>query len=294
MDRAHRSRRSIRKASTLRTRPIRTRFRFATRRPRTAGGRTTKPSRFAFAATAHYGSFDQTGDARRTIRITNDLNGGDPDLLPGFPLNLGTSAEEGAKLADIDGDGVSDIVYGATDGTLHVYTMKGGVPAEAAGFPFRTVLIDGLNPAITDPLVPSYATAPGYQVNTPGAINPDVARETIGSAPAIGDIDGDGKPEIVFATWDGTLYAIDHTGKLLTGFPHRLPLVPSCPLNPATPKPTGDCMDLYHALARGAYAAPVLVDLDKDGKPTSSSPRSTQTFTRFVTTRRKSRDFPFA
>ena len=25
-------------------------------------------------------------------------------------------------------------------------------------------------------------------------------------------------------------------------------------------------MDLYHALARGAYAAPVLVDLDKDGK----------------------------
>jgi hypothetical protein len=217
-------------------------------------------------ATAHYGSFDQTGEARRTISITNDLNGGDPDLLPGFPIDLGTSAEEGAKLADIDGDGVRDIVFGATDGTLHVYSMKTGVPAEVTGFPVRTVLIDGLNPAITDPLVPSYASAPGYQPSTPGAINPDVARETIGSAPAIGDIDGDGKPEIVFSTWDGTIYAFDHTGKLLNGFPHRLPLVPSCPLNPANPAPAGDCMDLYHALARGAYAAPVLVDLDRDGK----------------------------
>ena len=118
-------------------------------------------------ATAHYGSFDQSGDMRRTIAITNDKSGEDPDLLPGFPIDLGTSAEEGAKLADIDGDGVRDIVFGATDGTLHVYSMKTGVPAEVTGFPVRTALIDGLNPAITDPNVPSYSTAPGYKSTRP-------------------------------------------------------------------------------------------------------------------------------
>jgi hypothetical protein len=217
-------------------------------------------------ATAHYGSFDQVGEARRTIAIINDKNGGDPDLLPGFPIDMHTSGEGNAKLADIDGDGVSDIIFGATDGTVHVYTMATGVPTEAAGFPVRTALIDGLNPALTDPAVPSYLSAPGYQKNTPGAIDPDVARETIGSAPAIGDLDGDGKPEIVVSTWDGTIYVWDHTGNLLPGWPVRLPLVPSCPLDPSAPKPSGDCMDLHHAISRGTYASPVLVDLDKDGK----------------------------
>ncbi|HSQ65280.1 MAG TPA: FG-GAP-like repeat-containing protein [Polyangiaceae bacterium] len=217
-------------------------------------------------ATAHYGGFDQNGEARRTIAITNDLNGNDPDLLPGFPIDLGTSAEGSAKLADIDGDGIRDIVFGATDGTLHVYSLATGVPVEAPGFPFRTALIDGLNPAAAGPGVPSYLTATAYANGKNGGIDPDIARETIGSAPAVGDLDGDGKPEIVFSTWDGSMYVLDHTGKTLPGWPKRLPLVPSCPLDPAAPKPTGDCMDLHHAVARGAYAAPVLVDMDKDGK----------------------------
>ncbi len=213
--------------------------------------------------TAHYGSFDQNGEARRTIAITNDQNGEDTDLLPGFPFDMGTSGEGSPKLADIDGDGIRDIVFGATDGTLHVLTMRSGVPTEAAGFPVRTALIDGLNPAITDPNVPSYLKAPGYQ-NGVTTLNPDV-HETLDSTVGIGDINGDGKPDIVASTWDGTIYAFDHTGALLPGWPVRLPLVPSCPLNPATPKPAGDCMDLTHSLARGTYGAPVLVDLDNNG-----------------------------
>ncbi len=216
-------------------------------------------------ATAHYGSFDQTGDARRTIAIINDENGEDPDLMPGFPLDLGTSGDGSPKLADIDGDGIRDIVFGATDGNLHVYSMRTGVPAEVTGFPVRTALIDGLNPAITNPNVPSYLKGTAYQKG-PGSIDPDIAHEVLESAPAIGDINGDGKPDIVVSTWDGTLYAFDHTGALLPGWPVRLPLVPSCPLDPSKPKPPGDCMDLTHAVARGVYAAPVLVDMNKDGK----------------------------
>lgn len=215
-------------------------------------------------ATAHYGGGDQKGEARRTIAITNDKNGEDGDLLPGFPIDLGTSAEGSAKLADIDGDGIRDIVFGATDGTVHVYTMKTGVPSEATGFPVRTALIDGLNAAITDPNVPSYSKAPAYSQTT-GGIDVTLAHETILGAPAIGDIDGDGHDDIVVSTWDGTIYAWDHTGKLLPNWPIRLPLVPSCSLNPAKPT-TGPCMDLYHAVSRGTYASPVLADMDKDGK----------------------------
>ncbi len=195
--------------------------------------------------TAHYAGFDQTGDARRTIAITNDLNGGDPDLLPGFPLDLGSSGEGSSKLADIDGDGVRDIVFGATDGSLHVFSLRSGLPVEVAGFPFHTALALGFN--------------------APGTLDSSIARETIEAAPAIGDIDGNGKPDIVVSTY-GTIYAVDVTGKLLPGWPVNLPLVPSCPLDPSKPKPPGDCSDLTHDLARGTYAAPVLVDFDHDGK----------------------------
>ena len=41
------------------------------------------------------------GEARRVVSITNDKNGVDRDLLPGFPMNLGASVEASPKLADI-------------------------------------------------------------------------------------------------------------------------------------------------------------------------------------------------
>ena len=36
------------------------------------------------------------------------------------------------------------------------------------------------------------------------------------------------------------------------------------PLDPNKPRPPGPCMDLEHDWARGAYASPVLVDMDGD------------------------------
>ncbi len=217
-------------------------------------------------ATAHYGSFDVKGDARRTIAITNAKNGEDADLLPGFPINLGTSGEGSPKMADIDGDGVRDLVFGGTDGLLHVWSLKSGQPVEVPGFPVATAIVDGLDAAQTDPQIPSYLAGAAYVKGANGGIDPTKVREAIGSAPAIGDLDGDGKPDIVFATWPGTIYVVDHAGKALPGWPKRLPLVPSCPLDP-TVKPTGDCMDIRHDLSRGTFAAPVLADMDKDGKP---------------------------
>ncbi len=215
---------------------------------------------------AHYAAGDVRGEARRTVSITNALNGEDPDLVSGFPVDLGASGEGNAKLADLDGDGTRDVIFPASDGTIHAFNVRGSEPKEIAGWPLRTAIIDGLNPAITDPFVPSYLKGTAYKNGKTGGVDADVARESIMSGAAVDDLDGDGKPEVVFTTWAGTMYVVDRTGKPLAGWPKRLALVPSCPLDPAKPKPAGDCMDLRHDYSRGAYAAPVLVDMDKDGK----------------------------
>lgn len=217
-------------------------------------------------ATAHYPGGDVTGDARRTIAIVNGKNGLDTDLLPGFPIAIGASGDSSPKLVDIDGDGIRDIVIGDSAGDLHVYSMKGGTPADIAGFPVHTLPIDGLNTKLTDPNVPSYGTSKGYAAGKNGGVDPAIAREAIEATPAIGDIDGDGKPEIVFVTYSGTVYVVNSSGVSLPGWPKRFPLVPSCPADPSKPKPAV-CMDVFHGFARGAFGSPALADFDKDGKP---------------------------
>lgn len=223
-------------------------------------------------AIAHYSADigDVKGEARRTIAITNKKNGLDEDLLTGFPMDMSTSIESSPKIADIDGDGVSELVFPTSDGALHVYSVKGNTQAvELPGFPYHTNIIDGLNPDLgpIEPTVPSYLNAPAYKAGKNGGIDPNIARESVLNAPAIGDLDGDKKPEIVVSTWGGTIYVVGRNGKALTGWPKRLPLVPSCPLDPNLPKPPGDCMDLRHGWSRGIYASPVLADMNKDGKP---------------------------
>ena len=224
-------------------------------------------------AVAHYDNGDVKGEARRVVSITNDKNPQlqDKDLLPGFPMNLGASVEASPKLADIDGDGVRDIVAPDSSGKVHVLSMKGGgAPVEVQGFPYRTRRIDGLDAQPGAGLtVPSYLSAPAYKAGAQpngGGVDPDLAREAIVSAPAIADLDGDGKLEIVFATWSGTVYVINAKGQDLPGWPRRLPLIPSCSLDPSklTPPP---CMDTAHDFARGTFGAPVIIDMNKDGRP---------------------------
>lgn len=217
-------------------------------------------------ATAYYGNAQVRGEARRTLAVVNRKNGLDADLLPGFPVKLGASMEAGAKLADIDGDGVRDIVAASSDGVVHVFSLKSGMPVEIPGFPYKTAILDGINPTVTDPGVPSYLNAPAYHNGKNGGVDADVAREAIIGSPAVGDLTGDGTQEIVLSTWAGGIYVIDSKGQAVAGWPKRMALVPSCPLDPTKPPPDVPCMDIKHGYARGAAASPVLVDMDHDGK----------------------------
>ena len=201
-------------------------------------GENDRSVTFRVRAVAHYPGFDVRGDARRVVNVINDSSGGDDkDLLPGYPIQVGTSVEASPKLVDLTGDGAAELILVGSDGMLHAWVSTGAKPVDAPGFPIRLGEVKGL----------------------PGA------GETSINAPAVADIDGDGKPEVFVSTWPGTLFGFHANGSVVAGFPIRLPAIPSCPLN-VSPVVGVDCMGADERVARGANASPVLVDLDKDGK----------------------------
>jgi MYXO-CTERM domain-containing protein len=210
-------------------------------------------------ATAHYGGTigDVRGEARRTYYVESD-----PTLVKGFPIYLADSGEGSPKMVDLDGDGVRDLVYATSGGVLHAYKIGAAGPTELPGFPFKASPEDGLVSPAPTPSTPVYLAAPAY---ASGAVDASTAGEPFAIAPAIADLDGDGKPEIVLSTWSGTIYVVGSDGALKSGWPKRLPQVPSCTHDAGQPR-VDPCMDEETRIARGAFAAPVLADMDKDGK----------------------------
>jgi len=216
-------------------------------------------------ATAHYGGSigDVRGELRRAYAVHED-----PDLLPGFPLELGSSGESSPKLADIDGDGVRDVVLALTNGTVHAFRVTGDAPEELRGFPFKAKPLDGLD---GDASRGDHRNAPAY---AQAGVDADITRESFTTTPAIADLNGDDKLDIVASTTQGTIYAIGNDGAALPGWPVRLPDVPSCPLD-GTQQAGALCMgaeqladgsSITKLIARGAFASPVLEDLNGDDK----------------------------
>jgi hypothetical protein len=152
---------------------------------------------------------------RRTFFVHRD-----PDAVPGFPVRVGASAEGGPLLADLDGKPGMEIALATSDGDVLVFDGGG---ASLAGWPAK--LDDS-------PIVHAAA-----QAHARGAIPTCCA--PVFAPLAAGDLDGDGRVELVATGLDGKLYAWDASGARRGGFPR--------------------------ALGAPAWAAPVLVDLDRDG-----------------------------
>ena len=177
------------------------------------------------------------GESRHAVSIYKD-----PDLVAGFPLFLGNSGEGSPKIADLLGDGKREIVFADTGGSVHAIKGDGN---ELGGWPVKTETLTFLDPALGN-----HEKAPAFS----GPLNPE--RHTpVGATAAVGDIDGDGKPEVVVATWFGSVWAWHADGSVASGFPVQLDR-DTIPI----------AIDENHELQDGFFASPALVDLDGDKK----------------------------
>jgi hypothetical protein len=130
----------------------------------------------------------------------------DGSLMAGWPQPTGGWNNcTPPAVGDVDGDGVLEIVKGSGDGFVYAWHADGGA---AAGWPV-------------------YAGA-------------DAGLEYICSSPALGDLDGDGIPEVMQAT-NGWLYAWQADGSAADGWPQPVD--------------------------SGNHSSPAIGDLDGDGLP---------------------------
>lgn len=110
-------------------------------------------------------------------------------LQPGFPVSVGSSFRGSPALADIDGDGLDDIVAADQNGNVHVWRHDG-----------------------------SYL--PGWPRSAGGG--------AILGHPSVGDLDADGHPEVVVTTFGVPLVvAFHHTGELVAGYPYNASALPN-------------------------------------------------------------------
>jgi hypothetical protein len=154
----------------------------------------------------------------------------DGSLLPGFPLQRPSTALEFRStptLADLDGDGRLDVVVTATArppaGRAHVYAYRydsaGGVLEVLPGWPR---MIDNWS---------------------------------LGASASVGDLDGDGAPEVVVESLD-RVYAWHSDGAPVATGLHRAPL--AIPVAGATTN---------GGVAADSTAQPAIADLNGDGSP---------------------------
>ncbi|MEQ8840642.1 MAG: S-layer homology domain-containing protein [Acidimicrobiales bacterium] len=126
-----------------------------------------------------------------------------PSLASGCRGQSGSTAiDSSPAVADIDGDGVPEVIVGV--GSTWARNQNGGVIA----FNGRTGARE-------------WGTALARDTGDVWANSgsPDGWCEGVFSTPAIGDVDGDGHLDVVFAGFDFNIWAVNRFGQPLSGFP---------------------------------------------------------------------------
>ena len=212
------------------------------------------------AGTTFEGAIYCNLDSDPDLEIVSNINttiqafNKDGSNVAGWPVNVGTQPLQGAPaFGDIDGDGQEEIVcvstLGSNQGRIYAYKKNGtsltGFPV-THGYSARTpVLADLNNDGKMEIIVNKRLSGAGevWVYKGDGTVYsgwPKPINHVPASSSAVGDITGDGIPEIIAESYT-SLYAWDRDGNLLTGFPFVLP---------------GDY--------KNSYSSPVLADVNND------------------------------
>ena len=196
-------------------------------------------------------------------------------LLYGFPVSMDTSHLKHSDplnvidhgffatpvIYDLDHDGTKEIIDAGMDQYLYAWHYDGtpvdGFPVELRDWSYSNdktcITGDQINDGIHDKDY-NYCITNGTQTR-------------IVASPSVGDIDGDGYPEIIVSTnesynpfppeqkpndnglYRSRVYAVNRFGEILSGWPVQVNTLNALPY-----------------VGRGASDSPVLADLDRDGK----------------------------
>src|SRR5262249_39746027 len=140
-------------------------------------------------------SLGNHGQDRRAFALHRD-----PDLVGRQPTHLGSDGVASPVLADLDGDGVDELILATSDGRVHAFHGTG--LQELPGWPVHT-----------DPLEAHDAAAFGS-----GELPTHPYGAVVGT-PAVGDLLRTGELQVVAADLQGKVYVWDRHGTLLPGFP---------------------------------------------------------------------------
>jgi hypothetical protein len=220
----------------------------------------------AIPATPIVGDLDRDGSCE-VICVTREgwvwVIGADALPPAGWPIRLGVGCQAAPALADVDGDGLPEIVVGDLLGRVHVLRRDGtyvrGWPVRIPGRADMPAIYGGVTAADLDrdgspEVIVTQASgrvcvfdsdgsvAPGWPVATTPAVDPPNVGAIFGR-PAVGDVDGDGRLEIVATANDYRVYMWTANGRIARGWPRAL-----------------------DNRGRAGYGDPVLADLDGDGR----------------------------
>jgi hypothetical protein len=153
-------------------------------------------------------------------------------------------------IADIDGDGSNDVVVGGLDGWVHAYDADG---AQLPGWPAAAVVSGAPSAVASSPAVGDLdgngtkevvvgvgslevvdqhggivvlnsdgsrrcAFQTGDKFDQWSGGGPDGYSDGVFNAPALGDVTGDGRPEIVFGSWDHQIRVMSSACQQLAAF----------------------------------------------------------------------------
>ncbi len=145
----------------------------------------------------------------------------------GYPVASGASTNTSSpQLGDITGDGVNEVVLVANN-KVSAYNKNGGLVAQftldGAASTIRTTpaLVDLDNDGILDVVVAGYTTvyalkSIGGSFSTLWSKSYSTGVGTANASPAVGDIDGDGQPEVFLGSRTGCLYGWHRDGTQIT------------------------------------------------------------------------------
>ncbi len=148
------------------------------------------------------------------------------NTLSGFPVYLGSNVTMAPVIADMDNDGVNEIVISerAKTGHLRIFRNDGSVMlSDSVGEEIRSELtVADLNGDGNKEIIFGTMSKNLHAVQIDGSELsgfPISYTSPIDKGVAVGDVDGDGEPELVFGLLNTDFHVINLDGSDLSGFP---------------------------------------------------------------------------